>query len=81
MAVKDLSDGRTGTREERTAALQALARDVFGREMSADDAWRLRERLPTLAEAVRLIEAQGAALDSVTPATVFSPVAPGHGDV
>ena len=79
MATTDATDGRTGSREARTRALQALARDVFGRNLDAESAWRLRERLPTLAEAVRLIQAPDAmdpgAPDVTTAATVFRPVA------
>jgi hypothetical protein len=50
--------------------LQRLAREVFGRDLSPEDAWAYRERLPAMARAVRVLEAWEERLAGVEPAAV-----------
>ena len=57
--------------EITTAELQQLAREVFGREIDARQAESYRARLPTLARAVRILEAWQERFGEVAPATVY----------
>lgn len=50
--------------------LQRIARDVFGRDLSAEQAERYRGRLPVMGQAARLIREWEAQLGETAPAAV-----------
>jgi hypothetical protein len=50
--------------------LQRIARDVFGRDLTAEQADRYRGRLPVMGQAARLIREWEARLGETTPAAV-----------
>jgi hypothetical protein len=52
------------------AELQQMARDAFGRELSAADAGRYRARLPTMVRNVRWLRQWEERLRDVEPAPV-----------
>ncbi|MBT3269311.1 hypothetical protein HN371_19350 [Candidatus Poribacteria bacterium] len=62
--------------------LQQIARDGFGRDLSAEQAERYRGRLPVMGQAARLIDEWAARLDETAPAAVHrTPVECGNMDV
>ncbi|GIX49531.1 MAG: hypothetical protein KatS3mg131_3742 [Candidatus Tectimicrobiota bacterium] len=54
-----------------TAELQQLARETFGRDLTAAQAEAYRGRLPVMAAAVRLLQAWEERLGESEPAAVF----------
>lgn len=62
-----------------TAELQRLAREHFGRELSAEQAEAYRGRLPTMARNVQTLAQWARRLQTVEPALVQR-VAPGDAD-
>ena len=61
------------------AELQAIARDVFGRDLSAAQADRYRGRLPVMAQAARAIQEWESRLGDIEPAAAHrTPL--GHGN-
>ena len=67
-----------------TAALQRIARDVFGRELSLNEIEIYRGRLSVMIDAIRLLQAWEPQLRDTVPAAVHStPLSAGdvHGTV
>ena len=61
--------------------LQQIARDGFGRDLSAEQAERYRGRLPVMGQAARLIDEWAARLEETAPAAVHrTPVECGNMD-
>lgn len=52
------------------AELQRIARDVFGRDLTADQADRYRGRLPVMGQAAQLIQEWETRLGDTAPAAV-----------
>jgi hypothetical protein len=62
-----------------TAALQQIARDVFGRELSLDEVEAYRGRLSVMVDAIRILQAWEPQLRHTEPAAVHStPRSAGH---
>ena len=57
-----------------TAALQQMARDTFGRELSVERAEAYRGRLPVMVRAAHILQAWEARLRHDEPAAVHSPL-------
>ena len=57
--------------EPTTEELRKMARDVFGRELSAAEAEFYRTRLPRLARSKTLLREWSARLAGTEPATVY----------
>jgi hypothetical protein len=55
-----------------TAALQQIARDVFGRELNLDEIETYRGRLSVMVDAIRLLQAWEPQLRDTAPAAVHS---------
>ena len=63
-----------------TAALQQIARDVFGRELNLDEIEAYRGRLSVMVDAIRILQAWEPQLRDIAPAGVHS-TPPCEGDV
>jgi hypothetical protein len=58
-----------------TAELQQMARDTFGRELSAEQVQAYRGRLPVMVRAAHILQAWEAQLRHDEPAAVHRPLA------
>ena len=63
-----------------TAELQQMARDTFGRELSATQAEAYRGRLPAAVRAVHILRQWEERLLGSEPAAVHGALVPGGGD-
>jgi hypothetical protein len=61
---------RTCVNQPAIAELQQMARDTFGRELSAEQAEAYQGRLPTMVQAVRILQAWESRLRDTEPAAV-----------